>query len=120
MADHVMFIGWGHPVRGAEERALEVFNETMGLYGRLQQEGRIEGFDVMLFDPNREMDGCIHVHGSAEQIAALRVDEEFHRSMVDAALIVEDLRLLEGYANEGVARQMALYQEAVAGVPQRA
>ncbi len=28
MADRVLFIGWGETVRGREERALEVFNET--------------------------------------------------------------------------------------------
>ena len=120
MADHVLFISWGHPVRGAEGRALEAFNETLELYGRLQQEGRIDGFEVMLFEPNGAFDGCIQVHGSAEQIAAVRADEEFQRSIVVASLVVEDLRLVEGYANEGVARQMALYQEAVANVPQRA
>jgi hypothetical protein len=37
MADHVPFISWGTPVRGAEKRGLEVFNETLGLYGRMQQ-----------------------------------------------------------------------------------
>jgi hypothetical protein len=35
-------------------------------------------------------------------------------------LVVYDLRHNEGYINEGIARQMELYQEAVAKVPQRA
>ena len=52
MADRVLFIGWGTPVRGREERALEVFNESLGLYGRMQQEGRIESFDVTLLGAN--------------------------------------------------------------------
>jgi hypothetical protein len=119
MADHVLFVSWGNPVRGAEERALDAFNETLGLYGRMQQEGRIEGFDVLLFEPNGSLNGCIEVHGSVEQIAAVRADEEFHRSMITASLIVDDLRVIEGWANEGVARQMGLYQEALANVPQR-
>jgi len=51
----VLFIGWGTTVRGREERSLEVFNEIMAHNVRLQQEGRIERFDV----------------GSAEQLAAL-------------------------------------------------
>jgi hypothetical protein len=33
-------------------------------------------------------------------------------------LIVKNLRHTRGYTNEGVARQMALYQEAVGKVPQ--
>ncbi len=120
MADRVLFIGWGTPVRGSEERGLEVFNEAMGLYGRMQQDGRIEGFDVMLLEPNGNLNGCIVIRGSAEQMAALHQDREFQSTTIDAALVVDDLRLIEGYTNEGVAGQMALYQEAVSKVPQRA
>ncbi|MGH3263044.1 MAG: hypothetical protein ACRDNS_13710 [Trebonia sp.] len=39
---------------------------------------------------------------------------------IDAALIVDNLRLIEGYDNEGVAQQMSVYQEAISDVPQRA
>jgi hypothetical protein len=118
MADRVLVISWGETVRGREERALEVFNESLGLSGRMQQDGRIESFDVVLLDPNGEMGGYIQIHGSAEQISALTQDEEFMRNTVDASLIVENLRHTTGYTNEGVARQVALYQEAIAKVPQ--
>lgn len=118
MADHVLMISWGSPVRGREERALEVFNEAVGLCGRMQQDGRIESFDVVLLRPNAGMNGYFELHGSAAQIAALGEDEEFTRNTVDASLIVEDLRHVVGYANEGVAAQMALYQEALSKVPQ--
>jgi len=33
---------------------------------------------------------------------------------------VDRIRHIDGYTNEGVARMMALYQEAVSKVPQRA
>ena len=120
MADSVLLITWGPPVHGREERGLEVFNESMGQYGRWQQEGRIEGFDVTLLEPNGLMDGYIAIRGSAEQLDALRHDDEFRRTTVAASLIVEDLRLIEGSTNEGIARDMALYQEAVSQVPQSA
>jgi hypothetical protein len=120
MADRVLFISWGQPVRGLEERGLEVFNEAVGLYGRMQQDGRIESFDVTLMTPNGELNGYMALRGSADQLAAVRESEDFQRVTIDAALIVDDLRLIDGYANEGIARQMALYQEATAKVPQRA
>ncbi len=120
MADRMLFISWGTPVRGREERGLEVFNEALGLLGRMQQEGRIESFDVALLTPNAEGNGDVAVHGSAAQIDALRHDEEFVRSTADAMMIVENLRHIEGYTNEGVARQMEIYREAIAKVPQRA
>lgn len=119
MADRMLMVSWGEPVRGREERALEVFNETVGLAGRMQQDGRIESFDVVLLNPNGSgITGYMEIHGSAAQIAALDQDEEFIRNTVDASLIVEDLRHVTGWTNEGVAQQMALYQEAVAKVPQ--
>lgn len=119
MADRVLFIGWGDAARGAEERALEVFSEALGLAGRMQQDGRIEGFDVMLMEPNSELGGCLIIRGTAEQIADVRADEEFQRNTVKAQLAVDGIRHIEGYANEGVAAQMAMFQEAIAEVPQR-
>ncbi len=53
-------------------------------------------------------------------LAALRESEEFRRNLIDASLVVDDLRQIEGYVNEAVAREMALYQEGVARVPQTA
>jgi hypothetical protein len=120
MADRVLFIGWENPVRGAEERALEAFNEAMGLLGRMEQEARIEGFDVCLLEPNGELGGCIVVRGTADQIAGLRADEEFQRNTLNAQLSVDGIRHIEGYTNEGIAKQMGMFQEAIANVPQRA
>jgi hypothetical protein len=120
MADRVLFLGWGTPVRGREERGLEVFNEAVGLYGRMQQEGRIEGFDVVLLEPNGGLNGYMQLRGSAEQIAAVRADDEFRRITIDASLVVDELRLVDGFCNEGVAREMSMYQAAIAKVPQNA
>ena len=120
MADRVLLISWKRPVPGREERGLEVFNEAVGLYGRKQQEGRIEGFDVALMIPNGVLDGYIAVHGSTDQLALLQEDEDYQRNMVDASLIVEDLAVSLGYTNEGIAQQMEMYQEAISKVPQTA
>lgn len=118
MADRVLLISWGRPVPGREERGLEVFNEAIGICGRMQQEGRIEKFDVVLLRPNGDLNGYIELHGSAEQIAAVHEDEEFQRNTVDANLVVDRLRHVDGITGEEVARQISMYQESVARVPQ--
>ena len=120
MADRVLMITWGRPVPGREERGLEVFNEAVGLYGRKQQEGKIESFDVALLVPNAALDGYIAVRGSIDQLSLLQEDEEYQRNMVDASLIVEDLCVSMGYCEQGVARQMEIYRDAIAKVPQSA
>jgi hypothetical protein len=120
MADRMLFISWGPPVPGREEHSLEVFNEAVGLYGRMKQEGRIEGFDVAVLGPNTLLDGFMTLTGSAEQIAAVRESDEYLRVMIDAGLCVQGLSACEGYTSAGVARVMGLYGEAVAKVPQTA
>ena len=119
MADRMLFMSWGTPVRGLEERGLDVFNEALGLLGRMQQDGRIEAFDVVLLEPNGELNGFISVHGSAAQIDELRHDEEFIRNTADAMMIVDHVRHIAGYINEGVVRQLEVYRDAIAKVPQR-
>ena len=120
MADRLLFIGWGSPVRGAETRALENFNDAMGLLGRMQQDGRIEGFNVALLTPNSELNGFVTIAGSAAQITALQSDEEFQRLTVMSTLCVDGIRHIQGYTNEGVAQQMALYTDAITRIPQHA
>src|SRR6478609_5143396 len=96
MADRVLFLSWGESIAGREERGLEVFNEAVGLYGRMQQEGKIESFDVALLQPNGSIDGYMQLNGSAAQIAAVMEDDEFRRITVDASLIVHDLHVTTG------------------------
>jgi hypothetical protein len=120
MADRVLMITWKDPARGSETRAVEVFNEALGILGRRQQEGRIESFDVALMDPNEKLGGYMAIRGTREQISALRGDDEFRRNTIDATLCVDDVCHIEGSCNEGVAEDMAMYEQAVGQVPQRA
>jgi hypothetical protein len=120
MADRLLMITWKEPVRGSEARALEVFNEALGILGRRQQEGAIDSFDVALMDPNGSIDGYLAIRGTRAQIDALRADEEFRRNTIDATLCVDAICHIEGSCNEGVAADMALYQQAISAVPQRA
>src|ERR1700739_2052799 len=103
MADRMLLISWGSPVNGREERGLEVFNEALGLYGRMQQDGRIESFDVTLLNPNAGMNGVISLHGSSAQLGAIQEDAEYMRILMDAQLVVENLRVCSGYTGDGVA-----------------
>ena len=117
MADRALFVGWGEPVRGREERSVGVFNEWVGMLGRMQSEGRIEGMDVTLLDPHGgDLGGFFMIHGSAEQCAALANDEEFRRAVVDATMIVEKFGVVPAVTGEGVSGEMEIYSEAVAKV----
>ena len=121
MADRILFLSWGEVVRGREERAIEVFNESVGFYGRLQQEGRIEGFDVAFLEPHGgNLDGYFTLRGSAEQLAAVREMDEFRRLQVAVGLIVDDMRVVNGLTGEAIAREMEIFTSEIAKVPQQA
>lgn len=121
MTDRMLFLGWGQVARGREERALEVFAESMGLYGRMQQDGRIESFDVALLDPHGgSLAGYIELRGSAAQLDAVREDDEFRRLQTDVTMIVDDLRVVGARTGEAVARDMAVFADSVAKVAQLA
>jgi hypothetical protein len=116
MADRSLFIGFGAPVRGREERAVQVFNEFVAMCGRMQSDGRIEGMDVALLDPHGgDLGGFFMVNGSEEQCAALvNADEEFRRAVIDATLIVDNFGVVPARTGEAVGREMVLYGEGVA------
>jgi hypothetical protein len=115
MADAGLFIGWGEVVRGREEKAIQVFNESVQYYGGLQQEGRIESFEVCLLEPHGgDLQGFVLLRGSQEQMDAARGDEEFQRQLTRANLIVEGLGIVSAAFGEELGRQMSMYQNEVA------
>jgi hypothetical protein len=121
MADRMLFLSWGQVVRGREERALEVFNESVRFYGRMQQEGRIESFDVALLEPHGgSINGYFALHASASQLAELRETEEFRRLQIDVSMIIDDLRVVNGLTGDGLAREMSMFAEAVSKAAQHA
>ena len=111
MADAALFIGWGQVVRGREKRAVQVFNESVEYWGGLQGDGKIEDFEVVLLAPHGgDLQGFALLRGSAEQMSALRADEEFERRTVRADLIVESQGVVDALIGEGIARGMGQYQ----------
>ena len=114
MADAGLFIGWGAPVRGREAKGLEVFNEALAYYGRLQQEGEIESFEPVLLEPHGgDLEGFVLLRGDEERLAQLRVDDEFVRLSTRAGLIIEGLGVVGAALGDGLQDSIATYQQAI-------
>jgi hypothetical protein len=114
MADAGLFIGWGAPVRGREAKGLEVFNEALAYYGRLQQEGAIESFEPVILEPHGgDLQGFILLRGSEDRLARLRVDDEFVRLSTRASLIVESVGVIGAALGDGLQDSIATYQQAI-------
>jgi len=117
MADAGLFIGFGDPVRGRESQAVELFNETLAYYIRLQEEGEIDSFEPVFLEPHGgDLGGFILIRGDAEKLAAIRVSEEFTQLTIRAALAVENLGVVGADMGERLQRQMGYYTEQIAAI----
>ncbi|MFL5824468.1 MAG: hypothetical protein ACJ764_13625 [Solirubrobacteraceae bacterium] len=112
MAGEALFIGWGAVVRGREKAALQVFQESMEYYGKLQQDGRIESFDVVLLSPHGgDLAGFVVMRGERTSLAEVRFSEDFERLIARASAIVDSLGVMPAYSGDVLAQQIGLLQE---------
>jgi hypothetical protein len=90
MAGEALFLGWGQVVRGREQLALQVFQETVAYYTKLQEEGQIERFDAYLLDPHGgDLAGFFVIHGEQAALDAIRSHEGFRRVLVRAGSVID-------------------------------
>jgi primosomal protein N'' len=114
MADSGLFIGFGVPVRGRERQAIKVFNESFEYYARLQQEGELESFEPVLFEPHGgELSGYFLLRGDKDKLARIRGSEEFERLTARADLIVENLGIVAASLGERLMSQMSVFSQQV-------
>ena len=105
-------MGRAHAWLGA--KGLEVFNEALAYYGRLQQEGAIESFEPVLLESHGgDLQGFIFLRGSEDRLSQLRVDDEFVRLSTRASLIVEELGVIGAALGDGLQDSIATYQKAI-------
>ena len=117
MADAGLFVGFGNPVRGREGQALELFNETLGWYQRLQEEGQIESFEPVFLEPHGgDLGGFFLIRGDAEKLSKLRVSDEFNEFTIKAGLCVESIGVVGADMGERLQRQMAFYTEQIGAI----
>jgi hypothetical protein len=114
MADSGLFVGFFGPVRGREKQAVQVFNEAVGLYTKLQQDGEIESWDAVFLEPHGgDLGGFFLLRGERDKLAQIRAGDEFDRLNMRAGLVVEGFGVVAADLGDRIASQMASYQEQV-------
>jgi hypothetical protein len=115
MPEAGLFVGWGAAVRGREAKSLEVLSEGVEYWGRLQQDGRIESFEVVLLHPHGgDLYGFALLRGSHDQLDEVAGDEEFLRLQARGGLIVEGLGVVRAALGDGLPQQIGRFQQAIA------
>jgi hypothetical protein len=119
MAGEALFIGWGQVVRGREQFALQVFQEALGYYGKLQEEGQVERFDAYLLEPHGgDLAGFFLLHAERSALETIRSSAEFQRLTVRAGSVIDNLGVVSAYSGEALGQQMALFGETAQELPQ--
>jgi hypothetical protein len=117
MADAGLFVGFGNPVHGREAQAIELFNETIGWYAQLQEEGEIESFEPVFLEPHGgDLGGFILIRGDAGKLSALRVSEEFTQFTIKASLCVDSIGVVGADMNQRLQSQMAFFTEQIGAI----
>lgn len=119
MAGEAVFVGWGQVVRGREQLALQVFQEAVGYYAKLQEDGQIDRFDAYLLDPHGgDLAGFFVLHGERATLDTIRSSPEFHRLTARAGSVIENLGVVSAYSGDSLGQQMALFGEMAQELPQ--
>jgi hypothetical protein len=108
MADSILFLGWGNPVRGRERQAQSVFQESAQYWGRLQSEGKLEDVKIVFLGPHGgDLNGFAILQGENEQLDEIQHSDEFAVLITRANLIVESLGVVPGITGEELGAQLA-------------
>lgn len=114
MAEAALSTVWGDPIPGREKQALIIYNEAMQYWARLQQEGKIERFDMTVLEfSGGDVAGLLVVRGTAEQVDSVRRSKEFQQHVARGQLVSSHVSVASAYVDEGLARFMGWYQKRI-------
>ena len=109
MANAALFIGYGPPMPGREQKSLQVFGEAIQYYGRLQQQGQIESFESVFLEPHGgDLSGFILLRGERDALNRVRYTEEFLRLTNRAGLVVHNIGVVSAFIGD---EQNRLFQD---------
>ncbi len=117
MAKGALFIGWGPAIPGREQKALDLFNEAMQYYGRLQQQGEIESVEPFLLEPHGgDLGGFLLLRGDADKLARLRTNSEFMDLTLRAQLLLNNVGVVGAWYGEELQQRFATFGQQIASL----
>ena len=119
MPGDALFLGWGQVVRGREQLALQVFNDSIAYYAKLQEDGKIERFQPFLLTPHAgDLAGFIIMYGERASIDEIRSSSDFIRLVTRASAIVDNVGVVDAFTDEELGKRMGIFGEVAQEFPQ--
>jgi hypothetical protein len=117
MAKGALFIGWGRGLTGRELKGLQVFDDSIHYYTRLQEQGQIDSFEAFVLEPHGgDLQGFLLVRGDVDKLNAARYSDEFQSLNARAGLVIDNLGVVMAFGGEELQKQLSRFQTAVAEV----
>jgi hypothetical protein len=101
MADAGILVAWGKPVPGRERMAAALFEEAVEMWTKLERAGEIESFETVSLEPHGDLNDFFLLRGDRDQLARLRVSEEFMQLGDRANMVLWNLRIVGARVGEG-------------------
>jgi hypothetical protein len=119
VAGEALFLGWGEVVRGREQLALQVFQDSIAYYSKLQEDGKIDSFEPVLLQPHGgDLAGFIMMSGEQSSLDAIRSSPEFQRVIARASSVVHNVGVVPAYTGEALGETMGIFGEVAQETPQ--
>ncbi|MGG1553924.1 hypothetical protein [Paenibacillus ferrarius] len=112
MAKGSLLVGWGEIIPGREKAAKATLNNAMQYCVRLQLEGKIENFEVVLLEPHGgDLSGFVLITGDKDTVAKLRVEDEFVSMMVAVQLVHRNVKVVGAYTGGALHALFGMWDE---------
>ncbi|MDD9267264.1 hypothetical protein ACFPES_09555 [Paenibacillus sp. GCM10023248] len=112
MAKGSLIVGWGEIIPGREKAAQATLNDAMQYCTRLQQEGKIDRFEVVVLEPHgSDLCGFVLITGDKETVAKLRTEEEFVSVIIGVQLVHRNVRVVGAYTGAELRGLFGMWDE---------
>jgi hypothetical protein len=119
MAGEALFLGWGQVVRGREQLALQVFQDSIAYYTKLQEDGQIEGFEAFLLAAHAgDLDGFIIMRGEQAALDSIRSSPDFLSIVARAGSVVDNVGVVSAYTGDALGQLMGVFGQVAQDLPQ--
>ena len=107
-----LFIGWGQPIPGRQQKANQVFNEAVQYWQQLKQRGEVESFAVYQLEPHGgDLSGFLIAQGDSDKLAHLRMSPEFIRINARAQAVVQHFGIVGASTGQELQQLFEMFEQ---------
>jgi hypothetical protein len=114
MADYGSAVTFGAAKAGREQKALELWADTVTLNDKAVANGRIDRWDAVIFEPSPTGPaGAVRVYGTEQQVEEFIRSEDFQDQLVRAQLLCHDIGIRRFMTGEALVQGFVRYAQLV-------